>query len=71
VTFLAALNTGKPMRRPVEDFGWYRLDAHGGWLRVWITWQNERYPEENYTDPQFTRADFNATDWVCWEGATP
>jgi uncharacterized cupin superfamily protein len=62
VTYLAALNTEKPMRRALQAGYWYRLPEGGA---SWETDYGEGAEHCHYHagDSVFTRADYNATDW--------
>jgi hypothetical protein len=64
MTFLVALSTGKPIRRASlqrcgrPDTDWWDLGDDGQWsCREAEGWGRL------YADPNWTREDYNATDW--------
>jgi hypothetical protein len=61
MTYLAALNTEKPMRRAPQAGYWYRLDDSGSWETDYG--EGAAQCHYNAGESVFTREDYNATDW--------
>lgn len=64
MTFMEALNSGRPMRRSGHVYWWLLCtDGDGFGYGYWSEGREAAAMREVPTPPEFSRDDYNATDW--------